>query len=89
MFTFLLKRKIFIYFLDPNTLPEGKISWVEVAAQLNDERIPLDYNRRWRNIIRMNQKFNYPFETDIKVASKVLIKSSKNEVEDIEVSWIY
>lgn len=47
-----------------SAFPSSGISWVAVAKNMNEERTPLDYHRRWRAILSLNKSFNYPFASN-------------------------
>jgi hypothetical protein len=38
--------------VDATELPSKRLPWTSIATQLNNERLPLDYNRRWPIIVQ-------------------------------------
>lgn len=42
-------------------LPVSDIPWTKVAQARDNERIPLDYSRRWYVIVTLYQRYRYPF----------------------------
>lgn len=62
-------------------LPLTGIQWTEVARLMDNERFPIDYNRRWPRIVKMHGP-----KVDITVP--MLRYLYENNVEDVsEANW--
>lgn len=64
---------------ETEVLPNVPISPTVVAALLNNERMPIDYQRRWSVILKFNHRYNYQPHI---AAQRVLNKLDDNAIID-------